>query len=195
MAQGLGLLHGITLEREVILAWELAGVLDADETLKKTGGAAGLYAFVLEGGPALYVGKAGGLKPGETSKWAQDIKKRLAGHWKTGPFRGLVRTTGARIQVWVMDIKKVINPVWERDVERIENEVIGWLRREDPKNIPGNTAHEGTSKRGFVVHIARAANEPLPRVTLKVGTSPDTRQSATPRSAVLEKSRRPKKFD
>lgn len=179
MVPELSLLHGVTLERDLPLSWELAGVLDGDETLKKTSGAAGLYAFVIEGGPALYIGKAGGLKPGETSKWAQDVKKRLSSHWKTGPFRGLVRSTGARIQVWVMNIKKDINPVWERDVERIENEVIGWLRRESSKNILGNTAHEGTSKRGFIVHIARVAGEPLPRVTLRVGTSPDTRQKAS----------------
>ena len=182
MASELSLLHGVTLDREVHLSWRLAGVLDNDETFEEARGAAGLYAFVLEGGPALYVGKAGGLKPGESSKWAHDVRARLSSHWKTGPFRGLVRTTGARIQVWVMDVKKVLNPIWERDLERIENELIGWLRQENGKNIPGNTAHEGTSSRGFTVHVYRVANGPLPQVVLKVGASPDTRRGSGNRS-------------
>jgi hypothetical protein len=176
MAPGLSLLHGVALDRELHPSWEEAGVLDDNVTFEKARGAAGLYAFVLEGGPILYLGKAGGLKPGESSMWANDIKARLAGHWKTGPFRGLVRTTGAKIQVWIMDVRKVIDRIWERDIERIENELIDWLRRENANNIPGNTACEGTSARGFRVQIDRATTAPMPRVILQVGTSPDTRR-------------------
>ena len=173
-------LHGVTIDREIPLVWDLAGVLAEGETLQKAQGAAGLYAFVIEHGPALYVGKAGGLKPGERVKWANDVKDRLAGHWKTGPFRGLVRTTNARVQVWVMDVKKALGDIWERDIERLESELIGWLQKEDAANIRGNTACDGTSARGFTVRIHRVAGEPLPRITLGVGTSCDSRRGQTP---------------
>lgn len=66
-------------------------------TLNQAKDTAGLYAFVCDGRP-LYVGKAGGLKPRERSRWANDIKTRLSDHWKTGPFRGLVSMSNLTIE-------------------------------------------------------------------------------------------------
>lgn len=173
-------LHGVILDREVQPRWELLGLLDEKLTFSRAVGAAGLYAFVLENGLPLYLGKAGGIKPGEQDKWANDISIRLAEHWSTGPFRGLVRATNARIQVWVMDLRKVLDRIWERDVERIENDLIAWLLQENERNLPGNTSYEGTSSRRFVVYIQRVGSEALPRVTLKPGTSPETRKTRKP---------------
>src|SRR3954465_10480022 len=113
---------GIEVLSPTVFTWRRAGVLGGAGTLNQAKGAAGLYAFVCDGRP-LYVGKAGGLKPGERSRWANDIKTRLYEHWKTGPFRGLVSMSSSTIEIWFVNLAAGGADIWERDIERIENDL------------------------------------------------------------------------
>jgi len=171
-------LHGITVDHDIDLDWECIGTLDKDYGSAKqvSGDVTGVYAFVLENKCVLYIGKAGGLKPDQKDRWAQGIQRRVDQHWKSGPFRGLVRATGAKIQVWILDARKSLKKIWERDIERIENEIINWFKKGNKNNLPGNIACEGTSQRKFIVHIESGKPGPLPRVILKPGISVDNRR-------------------
>jgi len=174
-------IKGLKVDRDIILHWIDAGPISDRQTLENTRGAAGLYAFVLmpdhgEDSPAvLYVGKAGGLKPKKIHRWANDIRTRAAGHWATGPFKGLAIRLNRRINLWIMNIRGIIDQVGERDIERIENELIEKFKKWDRDNIPGNTTFEGTSSRQFRVKIEELGSDPLPKIVLQPGKSEDTR--------------------
>lgn len=166
-------LIGVKIEHEVQLEWKQAGDLIKGQSFKDAKNASGLYAFVEEQGPVLYIGKAGGLKPGEPEdgNWANNIKQRLANHWKSGAFRGLVKIKGLKIQAWFIDLRRALGSIWERDLEQIESELICWLR-----NTPGNSAYDGTSERRFEVIIWQVDGKPLPVIILKPEISYDTRK-------------------
>jgi len=172
---------GLNVKRDITLEWIDAGSIADRQTLERARGTAGLYAFVLmpdqgENRPvALYVGKAGGLKPKQIGLWANDIRTRAAQHWGTGPFRGLAIRLKRRVNLWIMNIREKIDQVGERDIERIENELIEKFKKWDANNIPGNTTFEGTSSRQFRVEIEELGSDPLPRILLRPGRSEDTR--------------------
>lgn len=170
--------EGLVIDHAVELRWKHAGLLDELSLFGEDKAAAGLYAFVLDGIRVLYVGKAGGLKPEHLEKWTKSgIRSRVNEHWKSGPFRGLVRTLGCKIHVWYMDVSEGRKKkVWERDLERIENEVIEWFATEGRPGLPGNGGFEGTVPRRFGVDV-RASNGPLPSVFLTNDPSPDNRRS------------------
>jgi len=78
------------------------------------------------------------------------------------------------IEIWFVNLAADGRDIWERDIERIENELIKWLKERDQKNLPGDTALEGTSSRQFTIHF-EATGEPLPAVHLLPGRCEDTR--------------------
>jgi hypothetical protein len=174
-------IKGLKVKEDITLQWIDVGPIADKQTLERTRGAAGLYAFVLMPGHgedrpvALYVGKAGGLKPKKIRLWANDIRTRAAQHWGTGPFRGLAIRLNCRVNLWIMNIRGMIDQVGERDIERIENEVIEKFKKWDANNIPGNTTFEGTSSRQFRVEIEELGSDPLPKIVLRPGRSEDTR--------------------
>jgi len=185
-------IKGLKVKRDITLEWIDAGSIADRQTLERARGTAGLYAFVLipdqgEKRPvALYVGKAGGLKPKKIRRWANDIRTRVAQHWGTGPFRGLAIKLNRAINLWIMNIRAMIDQIGERDIERIENELIEKFKKWDANNIPGNTTFEGTSSRQFRVKIEELGSDPVPRILLRPGRSEDTRSK---RSRIQGKTR------
>ncbi len=178
-------LEGLTMNEELNLSWEDQGDIKEKKfkpfkaTLKDKSQAAGLYAFVLNFDnqvETLYIGKAGGLKPKTLDRWANGIFTRAMDHWKSGPFRGLVLKLNWNIHLWTIDFRKEIGEIGERDIERIENELLKFLRRMD-KMPQGNRTIEGGKRRHFRVQFQFAPDEPLPRIILRPGESEDNRRN------------------
>jgi len=175
---------GLTINKELNLSWEDQGDIRGEKFKpykiihKDKYQAAGLYAFVFNFGQQakiLYIGKAGGLKPKTSDRWVNGVFTRAMDHWKSGPFRGLVLKLSCNIHLWTVDFRKEIEKIGERDIERIENELLRFLQQMD-KMPPGNTAIEGGKRRHFRVQFQFALDEPLPRIILRPGESEDNRR-------------------
>lgn len=181
--------HGITLEKDVVLEWRPIGRIDSSGTFRQLSGAHGLYAFVLvsnqENEPnrqvVLYVGKAGGIKPGQATRWANDIQKRVTEHWDNGPFRGLAKTLQQcyHINLWAIDLKSSLGKIWERDIELIENTYIRTFKNKKIGDLPGNSAVEGSSSRRFKIEVVEPFKLPLPSIRMLSGITEDTRRPKT----------------
>ncbi len=176
-------IEGLTMNKELNLSWEDQGDIREEKfkpykTIHKDKyQAAGLYAFVLNFDherQILYIGKAGGLKPKTSDQWVNGIFTRAMDHWKSGPFRGLVLKLNRNIHVWMIDFRKEMEKIGERDIERIENELLRFLQQME-KMPPGNTAIEGGSHRHFAVQFQFVDNEPLPQVILQPGELAENR--------------------
>jgi hypothetical protein len=178
-------LEGLTIYEELNLGWENQGDLKGEnfkpyKTIHKDEyQAAGLYAFVLNSdqkSKILYIGKAGDLKPKTFDRWVRGIFSRAMDHWKSGPFRGLVMKARCNIHLWTIDFRKQIGNIGERDIERIENELLAFFLREKGKLPPGNTTIEGGKGRHFQVRFQVSPDQPLPRIILQPGESKDNRR-------------------
>lgn len=176
--------EGLTINKELNLSWEDQGDIREEKfnpyrTISKIEyQAAGLYAFVLDFGnqaEILYIGKAGGLKPKTLDRWANGIFTRAMNHWKSGPFRGLVLKLEYNIHLWTVDLRKEIGKIGERDIERIENELLRFLSGMG-KKPQENRAIEGGRRRHFQVQFHFALDEPLPRIVLQPGECEDSRR-------------------
>jgi hypothetical protein len=117
------------------------------------------------------------LKPKTVDRWANGIFTRAMDHWKSAPFRALVLKLNRNIHLWTVDFRKEVGEIGERDVERIENELLRFLQQMD-KMPPGNTAIEGGKRRHFRVQFQFAFDEPLPRIILRPEESEDNRKKS-----------------
>jgi len=177
--------YGITLKSEVLLKWKHMGRIDyaeSSDTLKKLSNTYGLYAFVLVPNHSpgqqilLYVGKAGGIKPGQSTKWANDIRKRvLQKYWDNGLVRGLIKISqnSYHVDLWTIDLKSFLGAVWERDIELIENTFIRELKAKNTGTLPGNSSFEGSSRRWFRVEVVDTSAS-LPNIRLLPGITEES---------------------
>lgn len=175
--------EGLTINEELNFSWENQGDIRGEKCKpykiirKDKYQSAGLYSFVLnldQQGQILYIGKAGGLKPKTSDRWVNGIFTRAMDHWKSGPFRALVLKLNCNIHLWTIDFRKEIGKIGERDIERIENELLRFLKCMD-KMPQGNTAIEGGKRRHFQAQFQFAPEEPLPRIILQPGELAENR--------------------
>ena len=95
------------------------------------------------------------------------------------PRERLFRVTRYRLEPIVVNIKDEREfgdeKIGERDIERIENELLRFLDQ-NHKMPPGNIAIEGGSHRHFTVQFQFVDNKPLPQVTLQPGELGENRR-------------------